>query len=286
MPRHLFPRALLGTLVTMLAACSGSDGLTAREVYTIVDEVDIAVRAEVLLEPTVMLATQAAMGAATPDEAATLVADALEQVSTCVVVGRLGTTGLTLDYTATSLYDNCQTGSDVRGWLLPTSGHETIRFLQADGTSATIDHTWEAMSNGYLRVDGTAHVTLSKTEQSTTEHMVNSLSWVRASDGKSGHGKDERTSPWAVSLGQQLLPTGLRTWESDAGAWEMRPVDARLQSISTGVPFIGTFSILTPEKLALKLSVAYGATGPRMTLTDGTHSYSFGLSPNGGTPTE
>jgi hypothetical protein len=82
--------------------------------------------------------------------------------------------------------------------------------------------------------------------------------------------------------GVPAAPTGLKTWGTDVGSWELRPVDATLHS-ADGVPFVGTVAVVTPERRAVTLTVHTGATGARITLTDGDRTHSFGLSPNGGT---
>jgi hypothetical protein len=274
------PRRFL-VAVLALPACSGSDGLTARDVYAIVDEVDVAVRAEALVEPVVLIASESGMNASSPEGAASALEKLLVQIP-CVDVVR-STSTLSIVYSA-SMY-TCGYGGTYGGQL-GLSGEQTITFLQADGTHTSIDHTWKGVTNGYLTVDGTAHVTTDSTVFATSQRVVNALSWVRKSDGKSGHGKDDRTSPMTSSLGHDPPPpTGLRTWESDAGSWEMRPIDARVQGSNDGIPFVGTYAIVTPARQALTLSITYGANGPELILTDGNHSYSFGLTP-GGTPTE
>jgi hypothetical protein len=63
----------------------------------------------------------------------------------------------------------------------------------------------------------------------------------------------------------------------------MRPIDARVQGSNDGIPFVGTYALVTPTRLALTLSITYAAGGPRLTVTDGTRSYSFALAPNGTT---
>ena len=282
MPRRFFAKALLGIIVMALPACSGGDTLNARDVYTIVDEIDVAVRAEALVEPTVLLALDFATNATSPEAAAKLLTDGLIGAP-CVQAVQRGA-NVSLVYSTTQYLCGTDTSLSADFNL---SGEQTITFRQADGETTAFDTVWKGISNGYLTVDGTAHVTTTVTADASSEHLVNALSWVRASDGKSGHGNDDRTAAVASTRSWQAPTlTGLRTWESDSGSWELRPVDARLQGWSTGIPFVGTFAIITPNRLALSLSVTYGATGPRMTLTDGTHSYSFGISPNDGTPTE
>lgn len=280
MPRRFLAKALLGTVVLALPACSGSEALKARDVYPIVDEIDIAVRAEALVEPTVILASDFATNATSPEAAAKLLTDGLIGAP-CVHAVQRGA-NVSIIYSAAQYV--CRSDSSL-GTDFNLSGEQTITYRQADGETTAFDTEWKGISNGYLTVDGTAHVTV--TADASSEHLVNSLSWVRASDGKSGHGNDDRTAAVASTMNWQAPTlTGLRTWESAAGSWELRPVDAKLQSLSTGIPFVGTFTIITPNRLTLSLSVTYGATGPRMTLSDGTHSYSFGISPNDGTPTE
>ena len=279
MPRCLLARAILGAVVLALPACSGSDTLKARDVYAIVDEIDLAVRAEALVEPTVLLASNFAYGATSPEDAAKRAADGIS-APPCIETVQRGA-AVSIVYSPTQSL--CGSG-DRFNTQVALSGEQTITFLQADGETSSIDHAWKGISNGYLTVDGTAHVTTTTTANAFSQRVVNTLSWVRGSDSKTGHGHDDRTSAvTATEDAQAPSLTGLRTWESDAGSWELRPVDARLQSSTGGVPFVGTFAVITPTKLALTLSLTYSATGARMTLSDGTHAYSFGISPNGGT---
>jgi len=277
---NALPRVVLGGAAMALSACSGSATLSARDVYTIIDELDVAVRAEALAEPGVQFASGSAMNAASPTEAAASLERALVQYP-CVDVVRTGAS-LSVAFSATLYNTYCGTGAG--GGQIPVSGEETITFLQADGLNTSVDHAWKAVSNGYLTIDGTAHVTTAVTPYGSSQHVVNTLSWVRTSDGKSGHGQDDRTSPVTSLTDQAILPTGLRTWESDAGAWEMRPIDARLQDATTQLPFVGSFAVVTPERRALTFSVLYDSNGARLVLTDGTRSYSFN-SPSGA-PTE
>ena len=274
------PRVVLSGAAMALSACSGSGALDARDVYAIVDEVDVAARAEALVEPTLLLASGFGNNASSPEDAATRLTDALTDAP-CITTVRDGAS-------VSIVYSVAEYGCDISPTLyavLALSGQQTVTYVQADGASTTIDHAWKGVTNGYLTVDGAARVTTAATAYGSSQHLVNALAWVRASDGKSGHGQDDRTSPTSSSMGQQVPPpTGLRTWESDAGSWEMRSIDARMQSANAGIPFIGTYAIVTPEMRALTLSIADDSNGARMTLTDGNRSYSFGLSTNGGAP--
>ena len=66
------------------------------------------------------------------------------------------------------------------------SGTHTIEVEKNDEGDVVVNHEWTSLSNGVLRVSGTATVTWDL--QNPARHVVHQLTWTRIADGRTGEG--------------------------------------------------------------------------------------------------
>src|SRR5688572_27216177 len=74
---------------------------------------------------------------------------------------------------------------------LTYSGTSSVTIRKTDPKTLQVDHTFTDLSNGKVKVSGTANVTWSAAEHS--RHVVHELTWTRLSDNRTGTGSGDRT---------------------------------------------------------------------------------------------
>jgi hypothetical protein len=103
------------------------------------------------------------------------------------------------------------------------------------------------MSNGRVKVTGTANVTWSRAESS--RHVVHDLTWTRISDGKTGHGTGDRTQRLldpSKGLAGGIGIDGNRAWTSNRGKWNLAITGIELK-LTDPVPYDGKYTLTNPD---------------------------------------
>jgi hypothetical protein len=259
----VLPLALLSA-----ASCRPQEGLTSGEAAQASDELQIESQSQALTSNTVELGTNFTIGEAVEQAAGELRTFIQSQLS-CADVTLSGHT-LTVDY---GVRDGCL----FRGQTV-TGTHE-ITVSKDDANDVIVNHVWTDLSNGKVKVSGSAVVTWSQSDVS--RHVGHDLKWTRLSDGRTGEGKGDRTqrplpaSEGGIAVG--FTETGSRSWDGQAGHWaldiddlDMRWVDPLPEkgSLTLDTPFDKTVSasFSRPDSTTIRVTLE----GPRGSISINT----------------
>jgi hypothetical protein len=156
------------------------------------------------------------------------------------------------------------------------SGETTVTVTKNDAGDVIVDHTWNNLSNGLVKVNGTAHVTWSTENKS--RHVQHELTWTRISDSRTGKGTGDRTQTLlAGGLAEGIKIDGTRTWEGQAGKWDLaiKTVEVRW---ADPVPQAGSYVLHTPKDKTLTMTFArVDEDTIKVTITNGKKSFSFNV---------
>jgi len=162
------------------------------------------------------------------------------------------------------------------------SGTSSVTIQRTDAATLEVDHTFTDLSNGKVKVSGSAQVTWSATEHS--RHVVHQLNWTRLTDNLTAQGSGDRTQT-LIDPAQGLLGgvriDGNRHWSGPSGNWDLAitGVEVRLQD---PVPQAGSYSLTTPGNKNLTLSFDRQSDDViRVTLTGPKASFSFNVRETG-----
>jgi hypothetical protein len=218
------------------------DGLTYAQAKEALDEATLATEASTLLDGSVEISTTFTIGQAV-EAAAQQIRDFIGSQLPCAELTLTGAT-LTVDYGKKP--GNCT----FKGHTY--SGSHSITVARNGDGDVEVDHTWTDLTNGKVKVSGTAEVTWSLSAK--TRRVVHSLTWTRVSSGRTAVGSGDRTQTVLEGgLIEGIRVDGSREWQGAAGTWdlaidgvEMRWVDA--------VPQAGAYVLRTPKDKSLTMS--------------------------------
>lgn len=132
------------------------------------------------------------------------------------------------------------------------SGSHSIEVARNDEGDVEVEHTWTELSNGIVKVSGTANVTWSKKDVS--RRVQHELTWTRIADGVTGTGKGDRTQrPLAGGIAEGFRVDGSRSWDGKSGHWDLG-INGVEMRWADPVPQAGTYTLSTPKKKTLSLS--------------------------------
>lgn len=156
------------------------------------------------------------------------------------------------------------------------SGTASVQISSNAPGEVIVDHTWTDLSNGLVKVNGTAHVTWSATAKSRrVEHKI---TWTRVSDGRSGTGSGDRTqTALAGGVQEGIRIEGWRSWEGKSGKWDLsiQGVEMRWED---PVPQAGTYTLKTPAGKSLSLSFKrVDGDTIQVTVASGARSFKFNV---------
>lgn len=234
--------SVMPLVLLAVAGCRPQEGLTSQEAQQAADELQVESQSQALTSSTVELGTNFTIGGAVEHAADELRTFVKSQLSCADVT--LSGHSLTIEY-------GVRSGCLFRGETI-TGSHE-ITISKNEVNDVIVDHVWTDLTNGKVKVSGTAHVTWSQSDVS--RHVVHDLTWTRLSDGRQGEGKGDRVQrPLPDSeggLAAGFTETGSRSWDGKAGHWslaidhlDMRWVDPLPQngSLTLETPFDKTVS--------------------------------------------
>jgi hypothetical protein len=234
------PRFLSIVPVVLLAVTGcvkRQDTLTSAEAQEALDEMQTDTTAQALTSGTVEITTKFTIGDAV-EKAADDVRAFIESELPCASV-TLSANTLSIEYGVNGVcLFNGQT----------FTGTHTVSISKNDKASEVIvDHTWDALSNGKVRVDGTATATWSLGDLSNlTRHIQHDLKWTRLSDGRTGEGAGDRTQR---ALGGDIkvgfTEDGQRTWDGKRGHWNLDISNIEVRWADP-VPQAGSLTLDTP----------------------------------------
>jgi hypothetical protein len=236
--------ALLTALAAVLTGCPKEDGaLTQAEARDAVEESTASSQSSALTTSAVEISTNFTIGKAVKDAAAEL-KTFFETQLPCADVALADAT-LTVTYGAKP--GNCT----YRGHTF--SGQQIVKVSKNED-EVVVEHEWKDLSNGKVKVSGTAHVTWDF--DAKTRHVVYDATWTRLSDGRTGHGDgDVVQQPLAGGVSEGIQVDGSRSWTGPRGKWDLAVEGIQMRWVDP-VPQAGTYRLATPKGRSLQLSFA------------------------------
>lgn len=259
----------VSSLALLLTACpkdKAADGtpMTQAEAHDALEESTVESQASALTTSSVELSTSFTIGKAV-QEAAAEVRTFIGTQLPCADVSLTDAT-LTVKY-------GVKGGSCVyKGHTF--SGTHTITVSKNEEAQVLVDHAWTDLSNGVVKVSGTAHVTWDLDDR--YRKVQHDLTWTRLSDGRTGHGTGDRTqTPLAGGLGEGIQVDGARTWTGTAGRWDLA-IEGVQMRWADPVPQSGTYRLASPKGRSLALSFQrVDSDSIQVTLSSGGRSFKF-----------
>ncbi len=156
------------------------------------------------------------------------------------------------------------------------SGETTVTVAKNDAGDVIVDHTWNNLSNGLVKVNGTAHVTWSTANKS--RRVEHELTWTRVSDGRTGKGTGDRTQTLLTGgLAEGIQIDGTRSWEGQSGKWDLSIKTVQVRWADP-VPQSGSYVLHTPKDKTLTMGFSrVDEDTIKVTVTSGTKSFSFNV---------
>ncbi len=240
MTRHLALTALVA-LTAALGGCrdESDEPLTRDEAEQALAEARLSTGAEALTYEMVTLTTDFTLGDAVEAAVDNLRAFAESQLP-CADVSLADKT-VTIDFGVT---DACF----YKGRAY--TGQTAVRVERVGGT-AVVEHTWTALSDGMLTVDGRATVTWDPATRS--RHVEHDLTWT---DGEStGAGRGDRTQMLLEGF-DGIAVDGERRWTGFAGGEWVLDIEAVEMRLIDPLPQAGTYTLVTPVGKTLSMTFA------------------------------
>jgi hypothetical protein len=232
------PRSLtiVPVLLLALAGCKRQETLTSAEAQEALEEMQTDTTSQALTSGTVEITTKFTIGDAVEKAAADLRAFIASQLP-CADVTLSGHT-LTVEYGVNGV---CTFNGNQ------FTGTHTVSISKNDSDQVLVDHTWDGLSNGKVRVDGTATVTWDVDGlKDFTRHVVHDVKWTRLSNGRTGEGTGDRVQKSLngdITIG--FTEDGQRTWDGKRGHWGLDISDIEVRW-SDPVPQAGSLTLDTP----------------------------------------
>lgn len=233
------PLYLVPVLLLSLAGCQRKEGLTAEEARQAKEELEVGSTTQALTSQTIEVGTHFTIGDAV-EKAAGELRDFVQSQKACADATLSGHT-LTVRYGA---HGACP----FNGHQSITGTHE-ITVSRNENAEVVVDHVWTDLSNGDVKVSGTAEVTWNFADP--TRHVKHDLVWTRLSDGRTGEGTGDRVQrPLADDAGKPDIgigfsEAGTREWTGKAGKWDLSIDDLQMRW-EDPIPQAGTLTLDTP----------------------------------------
>jgi hypothetical protein len=234
-------RILLLALAALTSAC-GAANLTASEAKEAVDEASYDSQASALTSNTIEVSTNFTLGQGIQNAAQQLRSFMTAELPCASVTQQDGT--LTVEYGATG-------GQCVyRGHTI--TGKHTIKLTKVDAETAQVEHTWTDLSNGKVKVNGTATVTWNKTDK--TRHVQHQLSILRIAKGVTVTSSGDRTQrPLDGGITEGIQVDGSRNWTNAKGEWDLA-INSVQMRWKDPIPFSGSYELTTPKGATVTIS--------------------------------
>ncbi len=264
--------AAAATMSLGLTACpkDNAEPVTSGEAAESIDESTLSSQASELTSSSVELTTNFTLGKAVQNAVDELKAFIATQLPCADVV--VTPNSLTVTYGA-------KPGVCVYRGHTYTGVHQ-ITVVRTDSNDVEVDHKWTDLSNGVLKVSGTAQVTWSFS--AATRHVKHDLTWTRIADQRTGHGTgDETQKSLSGGIVEGFQVDGSRTWDGKSGHYELGISGVQWRWVDP-VPQAGTYTLALPNKKSLSLGFQrVDDTRIKVTLTSGDKSYSFVVAKTG-----
>ncbi len=264
---------LVSVLSAFLAGCpkEQADGpMTQSEAREALEESTVESQASALTTNTVEISTNFTIGKAVKDAAGELKTFIQTQLP-CADIALADAT-LTVTYGAKP--GNCT----YRGNTY--SGQHIVK-VEKNEDEIVVDHEWKDLSNGKVKVSGTAHVTWDFDDK--TRHVTHDLTWTRIADGRIGRGQGDITQrPLEGGVAEGIQIDGSRAWTGPRGKWDLAVQGVQVRWVDP-VPQAGTYRLASPKGRSLQISFArVDEDTIAVTLKNDTKEFTFNVSSIGG----
>jgi hypothetical protein len=236
--------AIATAFTAFLTGCprEKADGpMTQAEAREALEESSVESQAAALTTNTVEISTNFTIGKAAGEAAAEL---------KTFIESQLPCAGITLaNATLTVTYGAKPGNCTYRGHTF--SGQHIVK-VQKNEDEIVVDHEWKELSNGKVKVSGTAHVTWDFGDK--TRQVQHNLTWTRISDNRTGRGTGDilqRTLEGGLAEGIQV--DGSRSWTGQNGRWDLAIEGVQMRWVDP-VPQAGTYRLASPKGRSLALS--------------------------------
>jgi hypothetical protein len=264
--KNLARLAVATSMVAFLAGCpkqKDEGPMTQAEAKAALEESTVDSQAAALTTSSVELGTNFTIGKAVK-EAAAEIRDFVGSQLACAEI-TLVDNKLTVVYGAKP--GNCT-------WKGHTiSGSHSMTVAKAEGV-VEVDHEWKDLSNGVVKVSGSAQVTWSFDDK--TRRVEHDLTWTRIRDGKTGRGTGDRTQrPLEGGIAEGIQVDGNRTWTGTAGRWDLS-IEGVQMRWEDPCPQAGSYRLVSPKGRSLGLSFSrVDEDSIEVTLKNDTKEFKF-----------
>lgn len=261
--------AVASSMVAFLAGCpkqKDEGPMTQAEAKAALEESTVDSQAAALTTSSVEIGTNFTIGKGVKEAAAEL-RDFVQSQLACAEI-TLVDAKLTVVYGAKP--GNCT-------WKGHTiTGSHVMTVAKTDG-SIEVDHEWKDLSNGVVKVSGSAQVTWDF--DAKTRHVEHDLTWTRLRDGKTGRGTGDRTQqPLAGGVAEGIQVDGNRTWTGSAGRWDLA-IEGVQMRWEDPVPQAGSWRLVSPKGRSLTVSFSrVDEDSIEVTLKNDTKEFKFVVS--------
>ncbi len=261
-------------LATVLAGCPKEEEaggpMTEGEARSALEESTIESQAAALTTNSVEISTNFTIGKAVR-EAASELKTFIETQLPCAEIA-------IVDATLTVTYGAKPGSCTYRGHEF--TGQHIVKVQKSEG-EVVVDHEWKDLSNGVVKVTGTAHVTWSFEDR--TRHVEHDATWTRIADGRTGRGQgDMLQKPLEGGLTEGIEIDGSRSWTGARGKWDLAVEGVQMRWVDP-VPQAGSYRLASPKGRSLVMSFArVDEDTIAVTVKNDTKEFTFDVNSIGG----
>jgi len=257
-------------LTLTLTGCPKEGELTSAEAQEALQQASASSQAENLAAASVDISTNFTIGGAL-EKAAGELKTFIDSQLPCADVTLEGAT-LTIEYGVNA--GNCV----YRGHTF--SGSSSLTVSKNAMNEVEVDHVWTGLSNGVVKLDGSAKVTWNFSDQ--TRHVVHDVTWTQLATGRTGKGTGDRTQkPLSGGITEGIQVDGTRSWTGARGSWDLA-IDGVQMRWSDPVPQSGSYSLDTPFDKTVSMSFArVDSDTIKVTVAGAKREFSFTVSKAG-----
>ena len=266
--------ASLAALTAVLTGCPKEEAaggpMTQAEAREAMEESTVESQAAALTTNSVEISTNFTIGKAVKEAASELKTFIETQLPCAEIV--LADATLTVTYGAKP--GNCT----YRGHAF--TGQHIVK-VERNEDEVVVDHEWKDLSNGVVKVTGTAHVTWDFDDK--TRHVQHDLTWTRLSDGRTGRGQGDRLQkPLAGGVAEGIQVDGSRSWTGTKGKWDLA-IEGVQMRWADPVPQAGSYRLASPKGRSLVMSFSrVDEDTIAVTVKNDTKEFTFNVNSIGG----
>jgi hypothetical protein len=154
------------------------------------------------------------------------------------------------------------------------SGAQMLTVTRNDQGEVVVEHDWNELSNGVVKVSGDATVTWNLQDKS--RHVVHNATWTNVATGRTATGEGDRLQTVLEGgLLEGIQVDGSRSWTTSRGTWDLAIEGVQMRWIDP-VPQAGSYTLGTPFDKSVSMSFArQDADTIRVTVVSGDKRFSF-----------